>query len=1447
MALSNTEYGRTRHCLIVLGMHRSGTSALTRSLSLAGADLPATLMGGAKENADSNAKGHWESKLLVRFNDRVLASAGISWESPELLSEAWSRSGRFDQYRNEAKALLSSEFGDSELFVFKDPRLCKLLPFWIEVLRELRISPFVVTMVRSPSEVAKSLLARNGLDPSLGEIMWLRYVLEAERSSREIPRCHASYDSLLEDWTSVIGAVQSATSIEWPALSAARRRQISAFISQSDRHHVASPRTMGDGTVSGWCDEIYATMRKWAGRGEEAADHLRVDQIADALDNALLPLLPQILAAYEKTNSAHKLQRIRTQQSETIQALQSQISEQQSALKTLEEAKRGLEEIADAQRLQAVAGKSAGEKLEAGIKLLNTAVLDLMAAEGISPPDDQQLQGVEILDVAKFRLAVLVDALRSRESRVRSEAKDAQAAQTQALEIVRSEVISLESANATLQRDLAAQMSEVERLNGELERGVSDLRSAQGAASEFRKRCEEISTERDNLSGRIASLTEQLTAAQQVVSQTRKEIGKGEREITALRTRIAEVQTLAEQRKKSLLHARAKAAEIASARDLANLSRDETKQRLTAKLEENQQRASDLKRDLSRMRSRLSRQRDDDAKRIASLEQCIRDLDKPVAGKSLSDRKSRFQLAALVGGAGKKQANQSDSDIALLRGSHLFDPVYYLVNNPDVRQAGIDPARHYLQFGALEGRLPSEDFDSRRYLADYADVAASGVNPLVHYLSHGVGENRKYRAVEVEGKAKTSPPKALIGGPDTGAEAHSDETEFTVRSPSTNVGVPIALKPAEKAEATVQFPAELVQEEHSVGVFGGLAKLAKDWVRSTSLPEESAVVVGKVRLGLRQKDDDDRLPRAIGFFAEELIVGIGKSSPSTADRIAQNSLIDGKVELESAWLDTELQLRVMVANRSDRDFVLRVCQRGDDRTVRLCSEQLVINGKLTLCHVELADRFRPVLLVLCAADGTLLDASVFPFPSLLPGGLHSAELIADQTVGADIKGYVAYCAGLLERMSDHPSSPGISTVLVNLTNALGSEAIFANDMRCWLWEQFGVLVQPEDGQAIKTPSVSALEGSLRRFNPSGREGELNGLAIRLNHDAVPSLALLTINASDLSKIGTVRTIVVGSHRNRPEKEIAQPLFAPGGQSSVAKTFEPPLSSSGAQRADLIVSVRYPAHNVAPTSTLYPVAPDAPCGMRNSTEPLSVIIRSSGKLPALQQLLRTLLQQHGVAEIDCAIVGEVDKEWSFEGVKLGQSAVTLRLDQCSDAEWETALDAAVAVAKYDSVLLLDDCKILHDKRTVEWMRSKLEEPHIGTVGCALVSGESLTKKGFAGLTRRGWIASYSPLGDGHFSQPDFMPEDLPGDVAVLANPLSALMTRKDAWEMAKKHREEAGWNDDLSVGTGFLAAGWANISLSKVSILDVADHQDQLTQELAAKPERALSATSTIEY
>lgn len=72
----------------------------------------------------------------------------------------------------------------------------------------------------------------------------------------------------------------------------------------------------------------------------------------------------------------------------------------------------------------------------------------------------------------------------------------------------------------------------------------------------------------------------------------------------------------------------------------------------------------------------------------------------------------------------------------------LFDPDWYLRTYPDVAAAGVDPLRHYLQFGAAEGRDPSPLFCTRWYLDTYPDVAQAGINPLQHYLSHGAAEGR---------------------------------------------------------------------------------------------------------------------------------------------------------------------------------------------------------------------------------------------------------------------------------------------------------------------------------------------------------------------------------------------------------------------------------------------------------------------------------------------------------------------------------------------------------------------------------------------------------------------------------------------------------------------------------------------------------------------------------
>src|SRR6516225_2492198 len=74
-----------RVCVMVLGMHRSGTSALSRMLNLLGCDLPKTLMGPSK----GNEAGHWESRAIADFNDRLLESAGSDWHDWTAINPGW--------------------------------------------------------------------------------------------------------------------------------------------------------------------------------------------------------------------------------------------------------------------------------------------------------------------------------------------------------------------------------------------------------------------------------------------------------------------------------------------------------------------------------------------------------------------------------------------------------------------------------------------------------------------------------------------------------------------------------------------------------------------------------------------------------------------------------------------------------------------------------------------------------------------------------------------------------------------------------------------------------------------------------------------------------------------------------------------------------------------------------------------------------------------------------------------------------------------------------------------------------------------------------------------------------------------------------------------------------------------------------------------------------------
>jgi hypothetical protein len=296
LAKSNPPRSSRRVCVLVLGMHRSGTSAFVRVLNLLGCDLPRTLV---KANR-SNEAGHWESTPVCRLNDRILASAGTDWDDWLELNPGWIRSPKAEEFREEALAVLQEEFGSSRLFVLKDPRICRLVPFWLDVLEEADARPLIVSPVRNPLEVAASLENRNGFEAGLGQLFWLRHVLDAEFASRGIPRFFTSYERLLSGWARTAEDAQSTLKIAWPRMSFLVAAEIEAFLSYRLRHHKEQRETVLENPrLSNWLRGAYQVLGNWATAGEKSEDFAALDHIRTEL-NAAAPAFSRLIASGQR-------------------------------------------------------------------------------------------------------------------------------------------------------------------------------------------------------------------------------------------------------------------------------------------------------------------------------------------------------------------------------------------------------------------------------------------------------------------------------------------------------------------------------------------------------------------------------------------------------------------------------------------------------------------------------------------------------------------------------------------------------------------------------------------------------------------------------------------------------------------------------------------------------------------------------------------------------------------------------------------------------------------------------------------------------------------------------------------------------------------------------------------------------------------------------------------
>jgi hypothetical protein len=222
-------------CILVAGMHRCGTSALTRVLNLHGASLGGTLLDGAADNET----GFWESQAVVSLHERLLAGLDRSWSDPRPLPEHWRRTPAARQAEDAIAAVLDSEFAGEPLIAIKDPRLGAVLKLWINVLKRKGIRPVVCVPFRHPAEVAASLAERDHLPTELSYLLWRESAIATARNSRGQPRVAVGYDALLADWPATLRRIGDALGIDWPRKGKDVAASVDAFLSSVHRHHVA--------------------------------------------------------------------------------------------------------------------------------------------------------------------------------------------------------------------------------------------------------------------------------------------------------------------------------------------------------------------------------------------------------------------------------------------------------------------------------------------------------------------------------------------------------------------------------------------------------------------------------------------------------------------------------------------------------------------------------------------------------------------------------------------------------------------------------------------------------------------------------------------------------------------------------------------------------------------------------------------------------------------------------------------------------------------------------------------------------------------------------------------------------------------------------------------------------------------------------------------------------
>jgi hypothetical protein len=222
----------TSRAIVVLGMHRSGTSALTRGLQALGIYLGNDFL----DTKPDNPTGYWEDKGIVDINERVLAALGMKWEDVAMIGEGRWKEKEIAALHKEAVNYVKDAFLSQPLWGFKDPRTVRLLPFWRAVLSELGVDDAYIVAIRTPLSIATSLFERQGIDAATAHRLWLVYMTPYLHYIMNRPFVVTDYDLLMHDPRGQLTRIAHHLKISSGEIDSEMDRFADGFLDQGLRH-----------------------------------------------------------------------------------------------------------------------------------------------------------------------------------------------------------------------------------------------------------------------------------------------------------------------------------------------------------------------------------------------------------------------------------------------------------------------------------------------------------------------------------------------------------------------------------------------------------------------------------------------------------------------------------------------------------------------------------------------------------------------------------------------------------------------------------------------------------------------------------------------------------------------------------------------------------------------------------------------------------------------------------------------------------------------------------------------------------------------------------------------------------------------------------------------------------------------------------------------------------